>query len=180
MNHCRTTRKLSWFAIAFWFTAIGALLWTLYDGDWEAVLWAENATWIKSLDSRQAWSTPIAPTHEEFQYAFREQPGELPLTAPIKVRLRWDRMFMEFLLRLWGVVVVFALLTMSHPSEQRGLAGCLARSLAVTFTAAAALCLALSVVLNGWGLAFPLVFAVVGLLSGLLHGEATWKRRQAS
>ncbi|MBX3414778.1 MAG: hypothetical protein KF708_18970 [Pirellulales bacterium] len=180
MNHCRKTRKFSWFAIAFWFTVMGMLFWTLYDGDWEAVLLADNVRWIKSLDSRPAWSTPIAPTYEEFQYAFREQPGELPITAPIKARLRWDRMLMEFLLRLWGVVVVFALLSVSNLSEQRSLASCLARSCAVTFTVAAALCLVLSVVLNGWGLAFPHVFAIVGLLLGLLHGEATWKRRQVS
>jgi len=152
-------------------------------GYWEARLTDGNSSWIISLNRGPIWRVPEMPAFADFQRAFGDTerfPAEEDPGTTVVRALNWEWTAADLLLYLWLVSAVAGSLYRLARGACRDFVLHLAMCVGIGMSIAAICCIALWVLVGGWGLPAPEVFGGTGLLVGLSVGVISCIRSPAS
>ena len=151
-----------------------SMLLVIARGSWEGHLVRGNHTSIINLPSRPIWSPPAVPSYGIFRHTFTDLPSE-PAYSPTIVRVfRYDTAMFEFVLFATASAAFCGLLYLL--TRRGGRDALLHYSLFIPLgcAAAAAACVALWLLIGGWGPPLPLLFAFLGIGFGIYLGRRRW------
>lgn len=160
----------------FLFSVVVAVGVILHHGRWEARYRTVEGTWIIDLDTAPTWRPPSKPAFDRFQEAFDDLPPHQPHGTSIVLLLKWRSMIIDSILCVWGITAVFAVVYLRVKTERRDFSLHCIASVAAALTGSAAICVALWIILGGWGPPQPLLFGVLGLTAGVVLGAKTYAR----
>ena len=145
-------------------------------GRWEGRLSTDGRTWIVHLARMPVWDPPRKPDYAQFRRDFDDLPATRPPGTTIRRVLKWDWMALDLLLYVWAISAFFGSFYVAVRSADRDSVLHCAFSVAAGLTVAAAVCIGLWAIFGGWGPPEPLFFGTLGLLGGIAHGVATYRR----
>ncbi len=163
-----STKPVAALRSSFILAAAVLLLVTLLCGQWQGHLKYGGTTFIVDLPRAPVWSAPTLPTYATFQSTFTDLPTQQPANSRIIRYLKWDWMFFEFALWLWGITAVVGLLYVGIRGSNLDPFLDHVWHVGIGMTLAAFTSLAIWIVFGGWGPPFPIFFAVIGVVGGLL------------
>ena len=157
----------------------GCVLLVVSRAQWEGDLSLGNRAWLIDLERAPAWAPPPVPAYEQFKRTFHDlPPAETPGLEITRV-MRWGWMFEEFILLVFGVTTVFGLIYLNEPVRSRDVVLHYGLSVAAGLGGAGLICLALWLIVGGWGPPLPIFFGLLGIIVGVLIGRRTYGRKAA-
>ena len=172
---CLSSEFVTVLRISFILTTTVLLLVTLFRGQWEGHL-KHQGTFTVDLPRAPVWSAPGLPTYATFQSTFTDLPTQQPANSRIIRHLKWDWMFTDFALWFWGITAVVGILYVGIRGSNFDPFLHSVWHVGIGMTFAAFACLALWIVFGGWGPPSPVLFAVIGVVGGLLVGAKRARR----
>lgn len=154
---------------------VGAGILTFGRADWEGRLRRANYTWIIRLERAPVWNAPPAPTYSRFQATFDDLPPSPSSGMTIYTACKWDWTFVRFCLYLWIVAGIMGIAYTIFRSRKRDWLLHGALCVGIGLTAGAGTSFALWLIFGGWGPPCPEVFAMLGLLTGIILAPLTFR-----
>ncbi len=155
--------------------SVAAVLITFGNSYYDGHLWTGSSTYIIDLDRSPLWSPPPSPDYAAFKSTFDDLPSSKPAEFTITRVHKWswtllDLALLFLLIGLISALVYFPLRKRLHDPVLH-YAGWIGMGLA----GSAILCFVLWVLVGGWGPPVPLLFTVLGVVSGAVVAAITWR-----
>jgi hypothetical protein len=157
--------------VLFLIAITGCLVSAAALAQWESRLLVGNCAFIIDLREAPLWSPPDAPTYAEFREKFTDLPPSGP-RGP--VFLKWDRVLLDLLMHVWGVMALFSAAYIAWRGQRRDVVFHCVLGTAIGMTCAAVICLGFWLLFGGWGPPAPEWFGLAGLVAGLFLALLDW------